>query len=228
MKANLPTRRRRWRLKVYDDVFVASEALDWLHDYLKKNPKFGPTVARRQAIQLCQKFLRSGVIEDARGKDYNSSVFEDNGQLYRFINVRYSPYKPVCKQNNPTFCSSTITGIQTAASKNIPVAPLRSTPFTAAAPSRTPLMNKLNVLSSSKGQSANAGTIPKALRRRSGSQSRKRLLEDVIMNPAVMGAQPHNRRSLADREITEVWWSVAKSRRVVWYDSKPQSQGEGF
>lgn len=43
-------------MKVFEDVFVASEALDWLHGFLKENPNFGADVTRQQAVQLCQKF----------------------------------------------------------------------------------------------------------------------------------------------------------------------------
>lgn len=33
-------------MKTYDDCFVASDAVDWLHQYLKKNPNFGADVSR--------------------------------------------------------------------------------------------------------------------------------------------------------------------------------------
>lgn len=207
MKANISVKRRRWRMKVYDGAFVASEALDWLHEYLKGNPKFGPNVTRHQAVQLCQKFLRNGVIQDARGKNFNSAVFEDNNHLYRFVDIRYSPYKPIRlknKENPTTFPELKKMAIATRSLS------LRSTPFTAA-PARTPLLNKLNLLSSTKGQSARAATSERKLRRRP-PQSRKGLLNEVIMNPAVLAAQPHNRRSLTGQEIDEVWWSVATTR----------------
>lgn len=46
-------------MKVFEDAFVASEALDWLHGFLKENPNFGADVTRQQAVQLCSKFLKN-------------------------------------------------------------------------------------------------------------------------------------------------------------------------
>ena len=66
---------------MFEDAFVASEALDWLHGFLKENPNFGADVTRQQAVQLCSKFLKNGIITDARGKQYNG-MFEDNNHLY--------------------------------------------------------------------------------------------------------------------------------------------------
>ena len=100
MKQNVPVKRRRWRMKVFEDAFVASEALDWLHGFLKESPNFGADVTRQQAVQLCIKFLKNGIISDARGKRYNGT-FEDNSHLYRFTEkARYSPYKATRSSKN--------------------------------------------------------------------------------------------------------------------------------
>lgn len=91
-KSKVQVKRRRWRMKVYLDAFTGTEAVDRLHDCLRDNPHFGPSVNRLQAQQLCKKFLENGVIEDVRGKEFNSEL-EDNGHLYRFVSMRHSPYK---------------------------------------------------------------------------------------------------------------------------------------
>lgn len=241
MQRNVPVKRRRWRMKVFEDVFVASEALDWLHGFLKESPNFGADVTRQQAVQLCSKFLKNGIISDARGKQYNGT-FEDNNHLYRFTDkARYSPYKtsrspknekPLApKSDNATAliktgklniiyqddianvgdrdqgtCRLATESISTPSVKGR-VYNLRSNPITTE-PSRTPLVNKLNVWSATKfdprGSIKSTGGVK---RRRS---SRQDSLKDVIMNPAAFVA--HNRRSLTENEINQVWWNIATVR----------------
>ena len=239
MKQNVPVKRRRWRMKVFEDVFVASEALDWLHGFLKESPNFGADVTRQQAVQLCSKFLKNGIISDARGKRYNGT-FEDNNHLYRFTDkARYSPYKTTrsAKNEKPVAPRSeartalvengklntiyqdeiieeeserehkaTSATISTPSFKTR-VYNLRSNPLTTE-PSRTPLVNKLNVLSATKvdprGSIKSTGGVK---RRRS---SRQESLKEVIMNPAAFIA--HNRRSLTENEISQVWWNIATVR----------------
>lgn len=241
MKSNVPVKRRRWRMKVFEDVFVASEALDWLHGFLKENPNFGADVTRHQAVQLCSKFLKNGIITDARGKQYNG-IFEDNSHLYRFTDkARYSPYKTTRSSKNvkplaekSELGTDTKAKVQTGRLNTIyqdevaedlytdersatdtistpavkgRVYNLRSNPIKAE-PSRTPLVNRLNVLSAAKvdprGSIKSTGGVK---RRRS---SRQDSLKDVIMNPAAFVA--HNRRSLTDKEVSEVWWNIATIR----------------
>ena len=168
---------------MFEDVFVASEALDWLHGFLKASPNFGADVTRQQAVQLCSKFLKNGIISDARGKQYNGT-FEDNSHLYRFTDkARYSPYKtsrspknekPLAPKSEKATalvktgklnsiyqddiadamdrdqdtCRLTTELISTSSVKGR-VYNLRSNPLTTE-PSRTPLVNKLNVLSATK------------------------------------------------------------------------------
>ena len=219
-------------MKVFEDAFVASEALDWLHGFLKESPNFGADVTRQQAVQLCIKFLKNGIISDARGKRYNGT-FEDNSHLYRFTEkARYSPYKATRSSKNekpvaPRSEARTAlveTGklntiyqdeiIEESEREHIStpsvktrVYNLRSNPLTTE-PSRTPLVNKLNVLSASKvdprGSIKSTGGVK---RRRS---SRQESLKEVIMNPAAFIA--HNRRSLTENEINQVWWNIATVR----------------
>ncbi len=50
-------------MRVYDDCFTGSEAIDWLHKHLKKNPNFDGDVSREQAVKLLQKLVKARVIE---------------------------------------------------------------------------------------------------------------------------------------------------------------------
>ena len=239
MKSSVPVKRRRWRMKVFEDVFVASEALDWLHGFLKENPNFGADVTRQQAVQLCQKFLKNGIITDARGKQYNG-MFEGNNHLYRFADkVRYSPYKTSCsprtekalaqkiengkhetvpsetKHSNTIYKDETTVDFKELQPKDRPTRSvrkehkynLRSTPFTVE-PSRTPLVDKMNVLSSTRTDPTHGPVKSAAKRRRICREDSD--VKEVIMNPAAFIA--HNRRSLTDKEIGQVWWNIATTR----------------
>ncbi|KAB7502608.1 DEP domain-containing protein 1A, partial [Armadillidium nasatum] len=74
---------RHWRgLKQYDSCFTASEAIDWLHDYLRSNPNFGQNVIREQATKLLRKFVKCGLIIGARGTKIYAEDFRDNRELY--------------------------------------------------------------------------------------------------------------------------------------------------
>lgn len=42
----MPLGRHRRYMKTYDNCFSSSEAIDWLHDYLKSNRNFGADVTR--------------------------------------------------------------------------------------------------------------------------------------------------------------------------------------
>ncbi|RXG69028.1 DEP domain-containing protein 1A, partial [Armadillidium vulgare] len=83
---------RHWRgLKQYDSCFTASEAIDWLHDYLRSNPNFGQNVVREQATKLLRKFVKCGLIIGARGTKIYAEDFRDNRELYKLENQ--SPLK---------------------------------------------------------------------------------------------------------------------------------------
>ena len=72
-------------MKYYDDCFSGSDALAWIHDFLKLNPNFGQNVSRTQAKLLCQKLLQRNVFEDVVGQFKSTkSVFEEN-HLYSFV-----------------------------------------------------------------------------------------------------------------------------------------------
>lgn len=89
LRSSMPVGRHRKNMRMYDDSFVASEAVDWLHQHLKMNPNFEPDVTRDQTIALLKKFQKMGIIQDARGPDHkNVNVpFEDNSRLFKITNV---------------------------------------------------------------------------------------------------------------------------------------------
>lgn len=82
-KEGMELKRRRWRLKSYEQCFTGAEALDWLHTYLQNSSSFGAHVTREQAFMLLQKFLENDVFQHAAGK--TSKKFQDTNCLYTFI-----------------------------------------------------------------------------------------------------------------------------------------------
>ena len=83
-------KRKRWRMKYYNDCFSGSEAIDWMYEYLKTNPNYGYNVARDQAERLCQSFLKRNVIEDILPCCQNTKpTFEEN-RLYNFVSKSIS------------------------------------------------------------------------------------------------------------------------------------------
>ncbi|XP_036385743.1 DEP domain-containing protein 1B, partial [Megalops cyprinoides] len=91
-RGGMPLRRHWVHFRSYDNSFTGTEAVDWLHELLKRNHNFGPEVTRYQTLQLLRKFLKNHVIEDVKGR-YGKEDFEDNGQVYRF--PPSSPLKPL-------------------------------------------------------------------------------------------------------------------------------------
>ncbi|XP_004623123.1 DEP domain-containing protein 1B [Octodon degus] len=94
-RTRMPLRRHRCRFKSYERCFTAGEAVDWLHELLRRSQNFGPEVTRKQTVQLLKKFLKNHVIEDIKGK-WGQEDFEDNRHLYRF--PPSSPLKPYPKK----------------------------------------------------------------------------------------------------------------------------------
>ncbi|KAL0964984.1 hypothetical protein UPYG_G00275290 [Umbra pygmaea] len=91
-RGGMPLKRHWAYFRSYDKSFTGSEAVDWLHELLKRNNNFGPDVTRYQTLQLLRKFMKNHVIEDIKGR-YGKEDFEDNGQVYRFPPT--SPLKPL-------------------------------------------------------------------------------------------------------------------------------------
>lgn len=81
-RGGMPLRRHWAHFRCYDWSFTGSEAVDYLHDLLRRNHNFGPEVTRYQTLQLLRKFLKAHVVEDIKGR-HGTEEFEDNGHLYR-------------------------------------------------------------------------------------------------------------------------------------------------
>ncbi|XP_007453285.1 PREDICTED: DEP domain-containing protein 1B isoform X1 [Lipotes vexillifer] len=94
-RTKMPLRKHRCRFKSYERCFTAAEAVDWLHELLRRSQNFGPEVTRKQTVQLLKKFLKNHVIEDIKGK-WGQEDFEDNRHLYRF--PPSSPLRPYPKR----------------------------------------------------------------------------------------------------------------------------------
>ncbi|XP_041357384.1 DEP domain-containing protein 1B-like isoform X2 [Gigantopelta aegis] len=92
-RMGMPQGRHKRYMRTHENCFVATQAVDWLHRYLKGNPNFGPEVNRGQTIQLLKKFHKSGVFEDVSHSKHSHLEFSDNGRLYRFRDT--SPARPL-------------------------------------------------------------------------------------------------------------------------------------
>ena len=51
-REGMPRQRRRVKMKLYDECFTGSEAVQWLHDHLQTSGSFG-TVSRQQVSLQC-------------------------------------------------------------------------------------------------------------------------------------------------------------------------------
>ena len=93
-------KRKRWRLKSYEQCFSGAEALEWLHNYIQNHPSFGAHVTKEQTFLLLQKFLENKVFENATSK--SNKKFQDTNCLYRFTeeeNENFSKNKSENKEN---------------------------------------------------------------------------------------------------------------------------------
>jgi len=81
-KEGMELKRKRYRLKSYEQCFSGAEALDWIHSYIQNHPSFGAHVTREQAFMLLQKFIENDVFQNAVGKV--TKKFQDTNCLYKF------------------------------------------------------------------------------------------------------------------------------------------------
>jgi hypothetical protein len=87
--------KKHWRnFRTYQDCFSASEAIEWLYQYLKASPNFKShtSLTRQQAIQLLQVFLKEKIIEDVRASSlkFQFKEFQDDDRLYKYFIIYYS------------------------------------------------------------------------------------------------------------------------------------------
>ncbi|KAL5015876.1 hypothetical protein ScPMuIL_005465 [Solemya velum] len=93
-RAGVPRGRHRRYMRTYEDCFSASNATDWLHDYLKNSPNFGKSVTRAQTVQLLQKLYKARLFIDVSTSKHTRGQLTDNGQLYRFHTSSVSSVSP--------------------------------------------------------------------------------------------------------------------------------------
>ena len=78
-------KRKRWRLKSYENCFSGVEAVEWVHNYLQNHPAFDGNITRDQAFMLLQKFLDRNIFCPATGKECKK--FQDSNFLYKFVEL---------------------------------------------------------------------------------------------------------------------------------------------
>lgn len=98
-------KKRRWKMKGYENTFCGQDAVNWFHLYLRTNQKFGDHVTRAQAKLLLQKFFENGIFEDPRGKQKTN--FEDDSHLYRFT----SKADLICKNKTEIATQRSVTNL---------------------------------------------------------------------------------------------------------------------
>merc|ERR1712150_217175 len=82
-KDGMPLQKKRWGLKSYDKCFSGTEAVEWLHTYLQKQPMFSENATRERTRMLLQKLLDGNFIQGiVRGKC--NDFMDSNSNLYRF------------------------------------------------------------------------------------------------------------------------------------------------
>ncbi|KAL4236703.1 DEP domain-containing protein [Mactra antiquata] len=143
-RSDIQLGRHRRYMKTYDDCFVASEAVDWLHQYLKENPNFGADISRAQSIKLLQKLHKAHVFEDVRGQKHDRGDFTDSGRLFRL-----------------TICSPS-KGIRTpiALRNNLKLANLNRSPLTRTTSDPTQVKLDFEKMSSMPSLPDNTSTLP--------------------------------------------------------------------
>ena len=96
LRGNVVVKRRRWKMKSYDDCFQGSEAITVLLNYVKRHPDLRHTVSRAQLRNLCQFCVHKRVLESVEDE---KNDFEDSSKLYRFVDMPYSNTGPQVKQD---------------------------------------------------------------------------------------------------------------------------------
>lgn len=73
MRSEINVGPHRWRLRVYDQSFVGTEAVTWLAEHFQ--------ISRENAVVLGQKCLEQGLLTHGLGEQ----AFADAGYYYRFV-----------------------------------------------------------------------------------------------------------------------------------------------
>jgi len=78
-------KKHKKNMRTYENCFSSTDAIDWLHKSLQKNPNFGADVSKEQTTLLLKKLYRAGIIENVR-EEADDEEFKVSGELYRFSN----------------------------------------------------------------------------------------------------------------------------------------------
>ncbi|XP_077965844.1 DEP domain-containing protein 1B-like [Styela clava] len=81
-KSKMQCKKIRRNLKIYEECFTGSSAVDTMYFILLSKQQFG-NILRIQVAKLFQKFIEQHLIEDIHGK-WMKEKFVDSGKLYRF------------------------------------------------------------------------------------------------------------------------------------------------
>ena len=92
-------------LKIYESSFTGAEAIDYLNDYLIKNPNYGSSVTREQTSLLLKKLVEQKII-----LPITSSSFKDSKDIYKFAeNLPNYLNSPVSRLNITQHSSKKVT-----------------------------------------------------------------------------------------------------------------------
>ncbi|XP_039274676.2 DEP domain-containing protein 1B-like [Styela clava] len=98
-KSKMQCKKIRRNLKIYEECFTGSSAVDTMHFILLSKKQFG-NISRIHVAKLLQKFIEKHLIEDIYGKWMNER-FVDSGKLYRFPkDPELSPLESTAKSTN--------------------------------------------------------------------------------------------------------------------------------
>lgn len=95
LRQNIVVKRRRWKMKLYENCFQGSEAISVLQTYVTSHPDLKHTVSRAQLRSLCQIFVEKRILESVEDRP----DFEDGSKLFRFVDVAYSKREPQARQD---------------------------------------------------------------------------------------------------------------------------------
>ncbi|KAL4641986.1 DEP domain-containing protein 7 [Arapaima gigas] len=96
LQTRVEVKRRRHNLKVHNDCFVGSEAVDVILAHLTQNKFYGDVeIPRAKVVRVCQALMDCKVFEPVGtkvfGKEKKRATFEDSScSLYRFLNTQTS------------------------------------------------------------------------------------------------------------------------------------------
>jgi predicted transcriptional regulator YheO len=65
-RAEMPLKKHKKNMRTYENCFSSTEAVEFLHRNLQKNPNFGSDVTKEQTVQLLKKLYRAGIIENVK------------------------------------------------------------------------------------------------------------------------------------------------------------------